>query len=141
VFLYGTGIGKWGGERGTRTEKTYSRENGSIVSDSKPVPYWCPTFEHVDVRNILVDPSVRTSDIRDAKYVILQKFITANDLDELREDDTYKNVPTRDALRTILAQRAKARLTACPARKPSRGAKIKLKSRPPKPVPTRYSSR
>jgi hypothetical protein len=106
------------------------------------VPYWCPTFEYVDVRNILVDPSVRTSDIRDAKYVILQKFITANDLDELREDDTYKNVPTRDALRTILAAKGEGAIDSVSGAKAETNcAKTKPKSRPPKPVPIRYSSR
>lgn len=110
---YGTGVGKWGGEKGVEQKKKYTRgtkgdEAGKVVSERVEVPYFCPKFERIDLRNVFVDPALRTQDIRDGKFVIVQKFITANDLDELRDDPTYKNIPSREKLKEILAAKTEA---------------------------------
>jgi hypothetical protein len=116
-LLYGTGIGKWSGEKGTTRKKTYSQSAEGVVAETKEVPYFCPKFERADLRNVLVDPALRTSDIRDAKYVIFQSFITANDLDDLRADETYKNVPTRAQLKEILAAKSEGTTDSVPGTK------------------------
>jgi hypothetical protein len=116
-LLYGTGIGKWSGEKGVTRKKKYSREDKQIVADTVDVPYFCPKFERVDLRNVLVDPALRTSDIRDAKYVIFQSFITANDLDEMRDDPTYKNIPSRAQLKEILASKSEGTTDNVPGTK------------------------
>jgi hypothetical protein len=36
----------------------------------------------------------------------MQKYVTANDLDEMRDDPTYKNVPTRAQLKELLAAKS-----------------------------------
>jgi hypothetical protein len=116
-LLYGTGIGKWSGEKGVERKKKYSRVDKQIVSDSVDTPYFCPKFERVDLRNVLIDPAVRTSDIRDAKYVIFQAFVTANDLDDMRDDPTYKNIPSRAQLKEILAAKSEGTTDSVPGTK------------------------
>jgi hypothetical protein len=105
ALLYGQCIGKYGWKKETRKKKTYTRDGqGAVSRGFESYDISCPTFEYVDVRQVLVDPFTNSSDIRSAAYVIQQKFITAEDLDSLRDD--YDNVPTRRELAQILAERA-----------------------------------
>lgn len=107
-LLYGQCIGKWGWKQETRRTKKYKRgQDGGISSSPETNDIACPTFEYVDVRQVLVDPFHQNPDIRDAAYVIQQKFIDAEELDSLR-DSGYKNVPTRAELAEILAERAES---------------------------------
>jgi hypothetical protein len=106
TLQYGQCLGKWGWRREKRSRKQYRRANdGSIeaaVLESKE-PWAYPTFEFVDMRNALVDAGARSHDVRTAaKHVIFQQFIDANELDDLRKDPTYKNIPSRDELKEIL---------------------------------------
>jgi hypothetical protein len=104
---YGMGIGKYGWKHDIDRRKKYSKdEAGNVVSETEEVDCSTPTFEFIDLRNILVDSALRNHDIRNAKFVIIQKFVTANDLDELRDDPTYKNVPSREQLKMILATKS-----------------------------------
>jgi hypothetical protein len=104
---YGMGIGKYGWKYDIDRVKKYSKdESGNVVSETEEVDCSAPTFEFVDLRNILVDSSLRNHDIRNAKFVIIQKFVTANDLDEMRDDPTYKNIPTRAQLKELLATKS-----------------------------------
>jgi hypothetical protein len=96
-------VGKWGWRAESKPVKKYQRgQNGVIEISEKNREVSCPTFEYVDLKNVLVDPATRNQDIRTAGYVIFQKFIDANELDELRETG-YKNVPKREDLKQILA--------------------------------------
>ncbi len=106
--LYGQGIAKWGWQTKTRKKKSYKRtdEGIAIHEEEQTIPH--PTFEFVDIRNIIVDPATRCHDIRASKSRIYQKFIDADGLDALRDDATYSNVPTRQQLAAILAEQAEA---------------------------------
>lgn len=104
ALLYGQCVGKYGWKTETKKKKTYKRGTEGISRGAESYDISCPTFEYVDVRQILVDPFTSSSNIKSAAYVIQQKFITAEDLDDLRGD--YDNVPTRGELAAILAERA-----------------------------------
>lgn len=107
ALTYGFTIGMWGWESKERRIKKYTRaEDGSdaVVRKEEIIYISQPTYECADLRTILVDPTCNTQDVRkSAKFLIKQVFITANDLDDLRDDECFKNVPTRDELALILA--------------------------------------
>lgn len=115
---YGTGVAQWGWEQGEEEKKNYVKEGKNVVSETTAKRYSRPTFEFVELKNLLVDPSLRTPDIRDARYVVRQKFITANELDDLRDDPKYKNVPTREELRQLLAPASQGATESLQATKP-----------------------
>jgi len=103
ALFYGTGVGKWGWVSGKKSRKKYSRgDDGTVQMKQEPQDYSCPTLDYIELCNLLVDPHTRTQDIRNARYVIHQKFIDASELDSLRDSGMYKNVPTRAQLKDIL---------------------------------------
>lgn len=107
ALTYGFTVGMWGWEEKERSIKRYERAtdgSDSVVRKVEKI-YTCqPTYEAVDLRTLLIDPACNTHDVRkSAKFLIKQTFITANDLDDLRELEGYKNVPTREELALILA--------------------------------------
>lgn len=106
-LLYGQCIGKYGWKKETRVERKYKRTGGVIGHFDSEHDISCPTFEHVDVRQVLVDPFHNNHDVRGAAYVIQQNFITADELIGLKEQG-YKNVPSKAQLAVILAERAEA---------------------------------
>lgn len=105
ALTYGFTIGMWGWKEQERKIKKYRvGADGKVEKHVEIISTCIPTYECLDLRQILVDPTCKTHNVRkDAKFVIKQLFITANDLDDLRDNPDYKNVPTRDELRTILA--------------------------------------
>lgn len=123
-FLYGYMAGKYGWEERTQTRKTYSRESPTTVvagnsqinveteeSDKikvTPVKVCInqPVWNSIDLRRVLLDPKLDEQDPRKGRFIIYQKFITADDLVDLAQLDIYKNVPTKEQLRIILAARA-----------------------------------
>jgi len=102
-LLYGQGVLKWGWETKKAKKKHYRRTPGGVEIQQKEDFISQPTCEFVDLRNIIVDPSTRNHDIRTSGYRVFQKFISAYELDDLRNDPMYKNVPTRSELKRILA--------------------------------------
>jgi hypothetical protein len=68
-----------------------------LVEDTVEVEINEPTFEWVNIRHVLVDPGLRTQDIRKARFVIHRLYLTAEDLDGLREIEGYK-IPSRERL-------------------------------------------
>lgn len=104
VLQYGFVVGNWGWKSSEQKIKKYVRENGKIVAKLETKQINQPTYECLDLRRVLVDPAANTQDIRkSARYVIFQMPTTANELDDLRDDPSYKNVPTREELAMILA--------------------------------------
>lgn len=109
ALLYGNGVGKWGWSVTTERRKVYSRDAAkNIISETHEFKKSVPTFEYCELGNLLVDPALRSHDPRDGKFVILQKFVTAHMLDEMRSDEAYKNIPTREQLSEILTARSEA---------------------------------
>lgn len=102
---YGTGVVKYGWQTAVKTRKTYSKDDqnpGKVKHEIEEYEVTKPTIEWVELRNLLVDPHCRRHDIRTAKYVVHQSFVTAEDLDVLR-DNGYDGIPTREQLKEILA--------------------------------------
>lgn len=62
-----------------------------------------PTYETFNIRNVGFDPACPTHDPRKGRFWYKRIVITAYDLDDMRDDETYKNIPSRDELATILA--------------------------------------
>lgn len=104
ILEFGQGVGKWGWQTGTHDVAKYTNEQGKIVRHPEKKDLSIPSFEFVELRHLLVDSSLRNHDIRNARAVIHQSFISANDLDALADDPTYKDVPTRAELALILAE-------------------------------------
>jgi hypothetical protein len=112
-LLYGWVVGNWGWESKTKKFKKYVRdENGKIAPKLIVKDTNQPFYRTLDMRKVLVDPACNSQDVREsAKYVIYQVVLDADDLDSLRADPGYKNVPTREELRLILASNNDSNLT------------------------------
>jgi hypothetical protein len=105
---YGFCVGNWGWESKESYVKNYALDaHGKVKGKKEVVTINVPTYESMDMRQLLWDPACKVQNLRDpragAKYVIKQVFVDANWLDEHRDDPTYKNIPTRDELAVILA--------------------------------------
>ncbi len=117
LLLFGSAFWKWGWETYQRTRKIWRRKEQvatvqvagtvqTIPSDSPDdfelaeelVNISRPTFEHVNIRHLLVDPTLAEPDIRKAKFVIHRMYLSANQLDDLRNQDGYE-IPDRETLR------------------------------------------
>lgn len=114
ALVYGTGVWKWGWKTSTRKRTTYQRVQpnqqvlmpggafnmpGSDQLKEIEVDEEVnqPTFEHVNIRHILVDPTLRVPDIRKATFVTHKLYWTIADLDQLRDYEGYR-IPERSAL-------------------------------------------
>lgn len=121
MLLHGIGIWKWGWQTYTRKRTIYRRAKpyryeahplGGVVKMAQPgtndiqkkvieEEVNLPFFEHRNMRHVLVDPSLRSSDIRKAKFVIDIQYPTILDLDELRNYEGY-DIPERAQLLKLL---------------------------------------
>lgn len=119
ALQYGFMVGNWGWQTTAKKVKTYQRQpDGSIKRTIKEIEISQPTYECMDLRKVLVDPACDTQDVRkSAKFIIKQIFITANDLDALREDEAYKNIPSREELAVILTAQSEPTVDSLKASK------------------------
>jgi hypothetical protein len=109
AFLYGICFARWGWKSEERKKKTYAFDQSrKVVKSVTSYEISHPTFENIEIRKALADPSLREQDCRKARWMAVQIFTDANGLDELRKDDTYKNIPTREELRDILSAGSEA---------------------------------
>lgn len=114
--LFGTNIWKWGWDSYTETKTYFARddEGETMPSDIPGQPdlefhdpeapliektekhrVEQPRFENItSIKDVLVDPTLRTPDIREAKFVIHRMYLTYNDLDKLRDVPGY-NIPSK----------------------------------------------
>ena len=110
ALLFGTAIWQWGFKSYTRKRVKYIQDKAPItvpsaiagqpdasIETSESLEFrkvtededvYLPTFENKDIRHILVDPGLRTPDIRNAKFVISRTYVTYKDLIRLK-DETY----------------------------------------------------
>lgn len=115
--LYGTNIWKWGWESYKYKRTYYSRDeqtkqvespvpgtpsvefhdpDAPLTEHSEEVHVERPRFENItSIKDILVDPTLRTPDIREGKFVIHRMYMTYNDLEKLRDTPGY-NIPSRE---------------------------------------------
>lgn len=108
ILQYGFGAGFTGWVSEEVVKARYKREtDGRIVKDkdAKPELIAKPTYEAANLRNSIFDPCCPTQDPRKGRFVAKRIPITAYDLDDLREDPCYKNIPTQDELRQILSNK------------------------------------
>jgi hypothetical protein len=126
MALLGTGIYKWGvsyktirvpkrksqkitlpGAQG-KSEAVYSSDEPEIEYTEKKV--CVPTFEFRDIRNVFVDPKCELPDIREAGYVIDQRWVNFYDLQTLRDDKDYE-IPADNELKTWFQSPSEANRT------------------------------
>jgi len=122
-LTFGTSIWKWGWESYTRKRKVYNRKAEPLSIDSgipgtEPTLLHTkdsdtitveevdedvdrPTFEHLDLRHIYVDPGLRVPDIRKAKFVIHRLKVSAEELENLRKFEGY-DIPPKEELKSLL---------------------------------------
>jgi hypothetical protein len=107
ALTYGFTVGTWGWEfEESKPERYKMSDDGKTVvqDDSVETEYIPkPSFECVNLRNFVFDPACSTQDIRKGRFIAKRLTITAQELSEMREDDTYKNIPSDEELATILA--------------------------------------
>jgi hypothetical protein len=120
---YGFTINSWGWEQKQQKRRAYKYDDaGKVVRDKelKPLTINCPTFSCLNLRNVLIDPHCDRQDIsKGARFIIKRIAVSADDLDQLREDPTYKNIPSRDELRAILSVKAEPTADSMKAAKPN----------------------
>ena len=124
-LLYGFTVGKVGWTNEKRKKRSYTRKVQPLTTGSGPfettvdtvesdevttedVEYEInrPTFESCELRTVLLDPKLREQDCRKGRFVLFQAFIQAEQLLDLSKRDEYKNVPTANQLRDILATKS-----------------------------------
>jgi len=66
-----------------------------LVEKTEEIVVERPRFENItSIKDVLVDPTLRTPDIREGKFVIHRMYMTYNDLEKLRDRPGY-NIPSR----------------------------------------------
>lgn len=110
ALLYGFCFAKWGWKSSQETTKKYVHDKATkkVTKEENCTEISHPTLESMELRNVLVDPSTRSQDCRKGRFVVYQIFTDANTLDSLRDDDTYKNIPSREELAEILGNMGEA---------------------------------
>lgn len=118
-ILHGTTIFKWGMETKEVPDFQYTRkasplkqkdalgqeisvnteESDSFDEDIKYKTVWSPFFENREIRDVLVDPTLRLPDIRKAKWVIDKFYLSLEDLLELKKDPSY-DLPDEDTIKS-----------------------------------------
>lgn len=103
TLLYPQGVIRWGWQSYSHSKHEWTRVNGKLKHDLKNTEMLIPCCENIELRNFWVDPGLRGQDVRPAKWVIAQFFTDGYGLDDLREDERYFNIPTKEQLIEILA--------------------------------------
>lgn len=121
ILTYGFGAGFTGWESIEVEKRKYKRVGENIVRDTDVTKEIIakPTYEAANLRNTIFDPCTPSQDPRKGRFVAKRTTITAYDLDDMRDDDTYKNIPSREELRTILANKEEPAKDALVALKPN----------------------
>lgn len=122
ILQYGFGAGFPGWESQEVEEKKYKRSaDGKIERDpeAKKQIIAKPTYEAANLRNTIFDPCCPSQDPRKGRFVAKRIMTTGYGLDDLRDDPTYKNIPTREQIATILANKEEPAKDAMVSLKPN----------------------
>src|SRR6185437_5248076 len=106
ILQYGFGCGFDGWEIDEIEQRKYIRTEGGTVARDTTLPkntIQRPTYENANLRNVIFDPSCNCQDPNSGRWIAKRLVINAYDLDDMREDDTYQNIPSREELAEILA--------------------------------------
>lgn len=120
---YGWGGGTSGWENREVVRKRYIKtEDGKGVMrdpDEKKEDIAHPTYEAFNLRNVGFDPCCPTQDPRKGRFWFKRIVVTAYDLDAMRDDETYKNIPSLEDLKYILANKEEPAKDSLIALKPN----------------------
>ena len=123
ILQYGWGGGSPGWEEEEIVKKKYRKTaDGKGVErdpdESKEV-IAKPTYEAFNIRNVGFDPCCPTHDPRKGRFWYKRIIVSGYDLDAMRDDDTYKNIPSLEQLSTILANKEEPAKDSMLAAKPN----------------------
>ena len=105
-LTYGFCMGWDGWESKDIRKKVYTKDAaGKVKGTWKEVAMNLPTYCNMPLKNVLFDPRCLEQNVQHgADFLIKQIFITANDLHDMAKDtEHYKNIPSDEELRHILA--------------------------------------
>lgn len=122
ILQYGWGGGTYGLVSEEVQKAKYRRgEGGKIERDpeTKNEILPKPTYEALNIRNCGFDPSCPSDDPSKARFWYKRIVVNGYDLDDLRDDDTYKNIPSREDLARILALKEEPAKDSAIALKPN----------------------
>src|SRR6266478_3327766 len=108
ILSYGFGCGFDGWEIDEIEQRKYIKDDDGKISRDKMLPAKTiqkPTYENGNLRNIIFDPGCPNQNPNSGRWIAKRIQITAYDLDDMRDGDTYKNIPTREELSRILANK------------------------------------
>lgn len=112
-LTYGFTVGTWGWESRTLRKKKYERDAND--QDGKMVGTWeefnieLPTFECLDLKQVLVDPGLKRQDVQaGARFIIKQVMTNGYGLDDLRKNPSYYNIPDDHELAFFLANKSES---------------------------------
>jgi hypothetical protein len=122
--IFGTGIGKYGWETYERKrtvykhpvppkeippavpggKSTFIHTAESDALDEYDVTEYVsqPFFKRVQINHLLVSPSLRDPDIREAEYVVYRDYPTIRELNKLRDFEGY-DIPSEEELKQLAA--------------------------------------
>lgn len=111
-----------------RYRLTHDGEGVERDPDAKTNVIAIPTYEAANLRNVIFDPCCPTHDPRKGRFVAKRIPITAYDLDAMRDDKTYKNIPTREQLSVILANKEEPAKDAMSSLKPNQTRELQAQA-------------
>lgn len=123
ILQYGWGGGTPGWESQEVEQKKYrkTKDGKGVERDpeakSQIIPK--PTYEALNLRNCGFDPCCPTHDPRKGRFWFKRITVTAYDLDDMRADTTYKNIPTREELTYILTNKEESTKDSLVSLKPN----------------------
>jgi hypothetical protein len=107
ALTYGFTVGSWGWETEEYTPERYKMsDDGQNVELDDSVETQCipkPKFECMNLRNVVIDPGCSTQDVRQGRFLAKRIAMTGYELASLRDDESYKNIPSDEELSFILA--------------------------------------
>jgi hypothetical protein len=107
ALTHGFTVGCAGWESRSQRKKVYTRQaDGKMKGTWKDEDIEIPSFECLDLKMVLVDPGLKRQSVQaGAKFIIKQFMIDAYGLADLRENPSYKNIPTDEELAFFLANK------------------------------------
>jgi len=98
--------GKWGWKTSVVKKRKYAVDPDTKKVERKPDDQ---EISHPDLKTSpnqgFVRPNPPRARLSKGRFVVGQYFISASTLDDLRNDPSYKNIPTFEELATILANK------------------------------------
>jgi hypothetical protein len=122
ILTFGFGCGFDGWQTEEIEKRHYKKNADGTVSRDKKAPktrVQKPTYDCANLRNTMFDPSCYNQDPNSGQWIARRMVINAYVLDEMREDPTYRNIPTREELAFILANKAEPPHDSLQALKPN----------------------